>query len=180
MKKEEGLSFIGVIIIICIIVFLVVFGVTKIKEAVHKEEIEHIKANMLLIQGATKVAKQNSVVKKSNDVLVGTKLSEIEDNEIINDFKGLNIIEEGQYEKYYMLTNEDLAGLNIEVSNENMAYYLVNYDENEVIITKEVGGKYKLSEMEEDDENEVNEKQAEGENEVKEEQNGDKNDVKEE
>jgi len=109
---------------------------------------------MLLIQGAAKVAKQNSVAKKTEEPLVGTKLNQIEDNEIINNFKSLNIIEENQHEKYYMLNNDDLAKLNIKVWNEDEAFYLINYDNNEVIITCGVNGKYKLSEMEEEHNNE--------------------------
>ena len=148
MKKEDGLNMLGIIIIICIIIALVTISILNIKKSIKIESTKEIKSNMLLIQGAAKVAKQNDIAKKKENALVGTKLNEIEDNEIISNFKALNIIEESAYEKYYMLTNEDLEKLNIKVWNEGGAYYLVNYDDNEVIITSGINGKYKLSDME--------------------------------
>lgn len=154
MKKENGLNMIGVILIICAIIAIAAVSIINIKNNIEDETTKSVKSNMLLIQGATKVAKQNSVAKKTEEPLVGTKLNQVENNEIIDNFKSLNIIEESQYEKYYMLSNEDLEKLNIKVWNEEGAYYLVNYDDNEVIITSGVDGKYKLSEME--DEGETN------------------------
>lgn len=164
MKKESGLNMISVIVIICIIIAMVAITVLKVRNDIKTEDVKEIKSNMLLIQGASKVAKQNSVAKKTEDPLVGTKLNQIENNEIISRFKELNIIEESQYEKYYMLSNEDLEKLNIKVWNEENAYYLVNYDENEVIITSGINGKYKLSDMEKE-ENEEESKETENQEE---------------
>ena len=151
MNKDSGLNMIGVIIIICIIIAMVAITVLKVKNNIKTEDVKEIKSNMLLIQGAAKVAKQNEIAKKKDNPLVGTKLNEIQDNEIINNFKTLNIIEENQYEKYYMLSNEDLEKLNIKVWNEEGAYYLVNYDDNEVIITSGINEKYKLSDIEKEE-----------------------------
>lgn len=151
MKKEDGLNMLGVVIIICIIIGVVVISVLNIKKGIKMETAKEIKSNMLLIQGAAKVAKQNSIAKKTEEPLVGTKLNQIEDNEIVANFKVLNIIEESGYEKYYMLSNEDLVKLNLSIGNEEGAYYLVNYDENEVIITSGINGKYKLSDMEKEE-----------------------------
>ena len=149
MKNEDGLGIISIIIIILIITGLITGGVLYINKSLNTEKNEDIKANMLLIQGATRVLKQNSIVQKNTDMFVGTKISEMQDDEIINNFKALNIIEEGQYEKYYCLNNEDLKQLNIEVENEEGSYYLVNYDDDIIIITKGYEGKYKLSEISE-------------------------------
>lgn len=151
MKKELGLNMIGVVIVICIIIAVVAITILKVKNNINTEDVKEIKANMLLIQGAAKVAKQNSVAKKTEETLVGTKLNQIENDEIIANFKALNVIEESQHEKYYMLNNDDLAKLNIKVWNEEGAYYLVNYDDNEVIITTGIGGKYKLSDIEKEE-----------------------------
>lgn len=148
MKKELGLNMIGVVIVICIIIAVVAITILKVRHSIKTEDVKEIKANMLLVQGATKVAKQNSVAKKTEELLVGTKLNQVENDEIIDNFKSMNIIEESQYEKYYRLRNEDLVKLNLSLENEEGAYYLVNYDENEVIITSGINGKYKLSDME--------------------------------
>ena len=149
MKSENGLGIISIIIIIVIIAGLITGAVIYINKSLDTEKSEDIKSNMLLIQGATRVLKQNSIVQKNTDMFVGTKISEMQDDDIINKFKALNIIEESQYEKYYCLNNDNLKQLNIEVQNEEGSYYLVNYDDDVIIITKGYEGKYKLSEISE-------------------------------
>ena len=67
---------------------------------------------------------------------------------IINDFVSKKIITESEYEDYYVLSDEDLKKLEINVENEENSYYLVNYKSGEVIITSGIDGKYKLSEIE--------------------------------
>lgn len=149
MKSENGLGIISIIIIIVIIAGLITGAAIYINKSLDTEKSEDIKSNMLLIQGATRVLKQNSIVQKNTDMFVGTKISEMQDDDIINKFKALNIIEESQYEKYYCLNNDNLKQLNIEVQNEEGSYYLVNYDDDVIIITKGYEGKYKLSEISE-------------------------------
>ena len=147
MKNENGLGIIAIIFIIIIIAAIVTASVFFINRTINNEKNEDIKANMLLIEGATKVLKQNSIVQKNTDMFVGTKISEMPDDELINNFKALNIIEESQYEKYYCLNNENLKQLNLDIENEEGSYYLVDYDDDIIIITKGYEGKYKLSEI---------------------------------
>ena len=147
MKKENGLGIISVILIIIVIASIVTTSVFFINKKIDDSKESDIKANMLLIEGATKVLKQNSIVQKNTDMFVGTKISEMPDDELINNFKALNIIEESQYEKYYCLNNENLKQLKLDIENEEDSYYLVNYDEDIIIITKGYEGKYKLSEI---------------------------------
>lgn len=63
--------------------------------------------------------------------------------EIIQDFLSKEIIKEN-FDKFYVLTDKDLEKLKIKVVNEKDAYYIVNYENSEVYITKEFEGKYKL------------------------------------
>ena len=147
MKKENGLGIISIILIIIVIAGIVTVSVFFINKKIDDSKESDIKANMLLIEGATKVLKQNSIVQKNTDMFVGTKISEMPDDELINNFKALNIIEESQYEKYYCLNNENLKQLKLDIENEEDSYYLVNYDEDIIIITKGYEGKYKLSEI---------------------------------
>ena len=147
MKKENGLGIISVILIIIVIASIVTTSVFFINKKIDDSKESDIKANMLLIEGATKVLKQNSIVQKNTDMFVGTKISEMPDDELINNFKALNIIEESQYEKYYCLNNDNLKELKLDIENEEDSYYLVNYDEDIIIITKGYEGKYKLSEI---------------------------------
>lgn len=147
MKSEKGLGIIGIILIIIIIACLITGAVFLINKNIGDEKNDTIKSDMLLIQGACRVLKQNSIVQKNTNMYVGTKISEVNDDEIINNFKSLNIVPEDQYEKYYCLNNDNLNSLNIDVQNQEGSYYLVNYDDNEIIITKGYEGKYKLSEI---------------------------------
>ena len=70
------------------------------------------------------------------------------DDPIIKEFLNKNIIPEEEYKNYYVLTDDDLKRLDVDVKNEENAYYLVNYTSEEVIITSGLNGKYKLSEIE--------------------------------
>lgn len=147
MNSEKGIGLIKILIIVVIIIALIITGVIWINKNINKENHESIKANMLKIQGACRVLKNDSIVKKNTDMFVGTKITDMPDDEIINNFKSLNIIEEAQYEKFYCLNNDNLKALNIEVENEEGSYYLVDYDDDIVIITKGLDGKYKLSDI---------------------------------
>ncbi len=147
MKDEKGLGIIAIIFIIVIIAGLIGASVYWINKNIDDEKNEDIKANMLLIQGATRVLKQNSIVQKNTDMFVGTKISDMPDDELINNFKSLNIIQEADYGKYYCLNNENLKQLNLDIENEEGSYYLVDYDDDIIIITKGYEGKYKISEI---------------------------------
>ena len=147
MKSEKGLGIIGIILIIIIIAGLIIGAVYIVNKSIDKEENDQIRSNMLLIQGTCARLKQDSIKSKNTDMYVGTKISDMNEDEIINNFKSQNILPEDQYAKYYCLTNDNLKNLGLEIENEEGSYYLINYDENEVIITKGYNGKYKLSEI---------------------------------
>lgn len=148
MKNEKALGLVGAIILIIFIVIAIISVTYFIKHNEKKEKNADIKANMLLIQGSCKVKKQKTILDKDNVLLIGTKLSEITDDDIINEFKELDIIDDETYNEYYVLSDENLEELDLDVKNETDSYYIVNYDTSEVIITKGYEGKYKLSEME--------------------------------
>ncbi len=68
-------------------------------------------------------------------------------DEIVNDFKKLNIIPEADYDKYYALEDADLEFFGLNFKNEKNARYLINYDTHEVGITCGYQGQYLLSQM---------------------------------
>ena len=68
-------------------------------------------------------------------------------DEIVNDFKELNIIPESDYDKYYALEDADLEFFGLNFKNEKNARYLINYDTREVGITCGYQGQYLLSQM---------------------------------
>lgn len=147
MKKEEGLGTVGAIIIVFFITITIIFLCYMFQKNKNETKKSDINSNMLLIQGSCKVLKESSNANKEDNALIGTKLSEFS-GDIIDEFKTKGIISEEEYEKYYVLTDDDLSKLNIAVKNENDSYYLINYENTEVIFTKGSEGKYKLSEFE--------------------------------
>ena len=152
LKKENGLGILGIIILIAFICAVIIgfyYIYTKQKD---RQKDNDIKSNMLLIQGACSVLYENCVMNKTEDQLIGTKISQIEENEeinkdIINEFKNKNIITEEQYEKYYVLTDGNLSELKVDVKNEADSYYIICYETEEVIITAGYNDKYKLSDI---------------------------------
>ena len=147
MKSEKGLGIIGIILIIIIIAGLITGAVFLVNKSINNEKNDSIRSDMLLIQGTCAKLKQESIKAKNTDMYVGTKISDMNEDEIINTFKSLNIVPEDQYATYYCLNNDNLKALNLDIQNEEGSYYLINYDDNEVIITKGYQGKYKLSEI---------------------------------
>ena len=168
--------------VLSLIAIIVIIGLTLFMLREKREDLNenNIQSSMLLIQGACKVLYEDSIMKKTTDNLIGTKISDAENADYINKsiidkFKQTNTIEEGDYEKYYILTDTDLENINVYVRNEKDSYYIVGYEKDDIIITKGYNGKYKLSDIEKEDsdqknENKSEEKQEEQKEEKKEEQ----------
>ena len=106
-----------------------------------------VRADMLLIQGVAKVKKSRFNVSKKNEELVGVKVSDKLEDSIIKKFINDLEIPAEDYSKYYILYNDDLKKLDLEIRNADNSLYVVNYDTGEVYITKAYKGKYRLSEI---------------------------------
>ena len=136
MKKESGMGLLAIIFIIVLIIVLVVLGYYTVKKITKDKKLEDIKANMLLIQGKCKILEENTKVNKNEDNIVGKKVSDMKEDQIVAQFLEKNIIPEDKLDKYYVLSNEDLNNMEIDVQNEENSYYIVNYEEDSVYITK--------------------------------------------
>ena len=164
MNKEAGITLTQVLVLLVII--LIVCAVTTIifKKKKKTEGETSIKANMLVLQGKCNVSKEKADIvstqeqSKTNGKKVeiaeeefkkyGQKVSEAkETNSVIQSFLSLNILKESEYESYYVLYDDDLKSLKVDFTNKKGAYYIVNYDNGEVIYTSGIEGKYKVSEM---------------------------------
>lgn len=106
-----------------------------------------VRADMLLIQGVAKVKKSRFNVSKKNEELVGVKVSDKLEDSIIKKFISDLEISSEDYSKYYILYDDDLKKLDLEIRNADNSLYVVNYDTGEVYITKPYKGKYRLSEI---------------------------------
>lgn len=145
MKSNKGMGMIQLIIVIVLIVTVVLAGGYLVKTKYSEVRNETIKTDMLHVQWKIKGYIDDKTAKGEEIIYLGTKLSESKEDVLIQEFLSKNIIAEEEYEKYYVLKDEDLATAKLEITNYEGSYYLINYDTYEVIITQ--GYKY--------DENEV-------------------------
>lgn len=134
-----------------VLVVFMIFAVGAIfkryKKIDNVQKDRNVRADMLLIQGVAKVKKSRFNVSKKSEELFGVKLSDRLDDAIIRKFIiDLNIPAE-DYSKYYILYDEDLKKLELEIKNLDNSLYIVNYDSGEVYITNPYKGKYRLSEI---------------------------------
>ena len=136
MKAEKGMGIIAIIISVLIIVGIAIFAYNFAVNTADEQKIEDIRANMLLIQGKCKILQETTKVNNNQDVLKGKKISDMQDDSIISDFINKNIIDSSKLDKYYALSNDDLKSMELDVQNEENSYYVVNYEENSVYITK--------------------------------------------
>lgn len=153
MKQESGKGMIKAFILLVIMILIIVGICMSISKNIKTQKIDTVVSDMLTIKAKCKVFNENRIrTNKNEDELIGTKLSDIgEESElksIIEDFKKVEVVTEEEYAKYYVLTDKNLEDLKINVTNEKNSYYLINYETNEVIITKGYEGKYKISEIE--------------------------------
>ena len=184
MKRENGLGMILmiiIVIIICLVAAVTIYFYFNRKSDIRDNSV---KSDMLLIQGACKVNYESNVMKKTTDELIGTKLSETDDNEdidkdVINGFKEKQVVKEDDYDKYYVLTNKDLKELKLEVTNREGAYYLIGYEKEDVIITSGYNGKYHLSELETEETEDSSEQEEKSDSEDKEKEESEEEEDKE-
>lgn len=154
MKNNRGIGIISLLIIIVISVIIlgigVNFGLQKYKEA----QIKTLNTDMLLVEWKLKAYIDDQKAEGKTEITyLGTKVSEIKENVLIKDFLSKNIIPENEYDKYYVLNDEDMKNAGLEITNYEDSYYLINYETYEIIITKGckmISGEilYKLSDIE--------------------------------
>jgi len=145
IRNEKGMGYIQVVLIMVLIILLVASGIYFVRVNLNERYIETIKTNMLLIQWKIKNYTGTKTVSGEETTNIGTKVSEMKDDAIVSKILEENVINNDEYEKYYVLKDSDLALLGTEITNEEDSYYIVNYETNEIIITK--GCSYKNGEI---------------------------------
>lgn len=152
MKKENGLTHMTTIFLVIIILVLILVAVRFVELQYKNEESETIKTNMLAIQGKAKIiAEEEKALKKE---LAGIKISDKKEEENIKKLLEQQNITIDENSKYYVLDKENLKEIglgNIELELESDQYYIVNYDNLEILYTKgvQIGDNilYKLSDF---------------------------------
>ena len=150
MKKENGLTHMTTIFLVIIILVLILVAVRFVELQYKNEESETIKTNMLAIQGKAKIiAEEEKALKKE---LAGIKISDKKEEENIKKLLEQQNITIDENSKYYVLDKENLKEIglgNIELESDQ--YYIVNYDNLEILYTKgvQIGDNilYKLSDF---------------------------------
>ena len=150
MKKENGLTHMTTIFLVIIILVLILVAVRFVELQYKNEESETIKTNMLAIQGKAKIiAEEEKALKKE---LAGIKISDKKEEENIKKLLEQQNITIDENSKYYVLDKENLKEIglgNIELESDQ--YYIVNYDNLEILYTKgvQIGNNilYKLSDF---------------------------------
>ena len=133
-----------------LVIFMIFATGTILKRYIKINNVQKdrsVRADMLLIQGVAKVKKSRFNVSKKNEELVGVKVSDKLEDSIIKKFISDLEIPSEDYSKYYILYDDDLKKLDLEIRNADNSLYVVNYDTGEVYITKAYKGKYRLSEI---------------------------------
>lgn len=161
MKNNNGMGIIQLMIIIVVIVLIIATGIYFAKKQYTEARVQTIKTDMLQVQWKLKDYMDKQTVKGEEKQYLGTKISEMNEDILIEDFLAKNVISEEEYEQYYVLKDEDLAKATLEITNYEASYFLVNYDTYEIIVTKGYQYSkdeilYKLSDVEDKTEKEEN------------------------
>ena len=145
MKKYKGMGMIQLIVMILFIILIVATIVYFVRIQYHEARIETIKTDMLQVQWKIKDYIDKQTVKGEEKQYLGTKLSEMRNDSILQEFLSNNILSESEYEKYYVLKDENLATAGLEITNYQDSYFIINYETYEVIVSK--GCKYSEKEI---------------------------------
>lgn len=153
MKSQKGMGLIQLVIFVVIIIFIVSMIVYFVRLQYSKVQIETVKTDMLQVQWKIKNYIDTQTVNSDEVTYLGTKLSENLQDAILSDLINSKVIPESEYEKYYVLKDSDLSTAGLGITNYKESYFLVNYDNYEIIVSKgcEISDDeilYKLSDIE--------------------------------
>ena len=103
-----------------------------------KGKNEDIKTDILLVEAKVQKLAGEYILEKKEEILVGTKLTDMEDEPVIKEFLEKEIFDkEEKGAKYYVLDQDNIKELNLEnVELEKDSYYIVDYTSVKVYYTK--------------------------------------------
>ena len=137
MNLNAGRSYIKLIIAIVIIIAVLIIGINYVLSIIKRESVKDVQADLLLIQAKVNIVKGNYSVNKEENPLKGYQLNQLPENINIDSFFEKHIIPEEEYEKYYLLDSDVLNQMELqELVNKYQGYFIVNYDNFEVIYTE--------------------------------------------
>ena len=166
MKNQRGMGHIMLVIWIIVIIVIAVGAISLFGKLLNNQIVETYKTDMLLIQGKVRVLSEEAVVNKNEELLVGKKITDcLEIGEIKTLLeKGIISEEEEDFDNYYVLEKANLEEMELHTIRLEKGYYIVNYNTDEIIYSEGIKeGKntyYKLSELEQLNQNEENNQES--------------------
>lgn len=138
MESEKGLTLISTAIMVVVIAALTFGVVYYTRLQVEKGKNEDIKTDMLLVEARVQKLAGEYILEKKEEILVGTKLVDMEEDPIVKEFLEKEIFDKEEKDaKYYVLNQEDINELKLEnVELEKDSYYIVDYTSVKVYYTK--------------------------------------------
>ena len=120
-----------------VIVIIAIFIAKNAFKMLERKENDDVKTDLLIIQAKVKVIKGKSEVNANTDNYVGTKVIDIENEEIKDFLKNIGISEK-DFDKYFVLNYKDFEKMEITQDLKNMEdnVFIVNFDSTEVIYKK--------------------------------------------
>lgn len=154
MKREEGKSSIKLVLAIALIAVVVVLGIRYAKDFIQKENVKDLQADMLIVKTKVETLKGKYILNQEENPLRGYQLTQLPGNINITAFLEKNVITQEEYEKYYLLDSESLGQMELQdLVNKYSGYFIVNYDDFEVIFSEGYENEnglwcYKISDLE--------------------------------
>jgi Tfp pilus assembly major pilin PilA len=151
MEHQKGITLIGLVITIIIMLILTGVGIKIGYDAGEKTKIENIKLNMATLRTKAKIIADKNSYDSDTNKLVGVPIAEQEGYIISEELeKILQEQESGQskYKKCYIWEAEDFEeqGINT-ISINKTKFYIIDYDTCEVFYSIGHEGMYKLSDI---------------------------------
>lgn len=136
MNYGNGKRIIKWLIFIAIIIAVVVFITQHIMGIIKKEKTKELQADLLLVQAKVEIVKGKNNMNKDENPLKGIPISKIVEKLKIKDKAKFENISAEEMEKYFLLRSSDLTTMDLqELVGKNKGYYIVNYENFEVIYT---------------------------------------------
>ena len=133
------------IIVMLFTVFAVIALVQYISFYIRKEKVKNLQADLLLVQAKVEIAKTNNDINREENPLKGYVLTEIPEGIDIKQFLEKHVISEEEYSKFYLLDSGSLEQIGLqELVNKYKGYFIVNYENFEVIYTEGYENENKL------------------------------------
>lgn len=152
-NNQRGITIITLVVTITIIGIIAGIGITQGNQIINKANLQTLNTNMLLVQAKSKIISERNSFDEDENPFKGQKLSDVENNEKVNNLKAKGVISEDEeyYDSYYIWKQEEMYELELNTITLKDAFYIVNYHTEEVIFSdgfKYVDGNtyYKLSE----------------------------------